>query len=228
MKKLFALLLLAASSTALNAQTLSLGTRLGPTAYLEADGLELIDPFVYQQGAITPEVFARYQGKKCWVFEASLAAPTSLYYEDRVSAVGFNWQNGQQITHSHYYELGLTVQYELTCPHAKKGAKSARLHYYIGASAIPTLVHDRADVYSDTNPEASVMTIVRNDFQIWAGLNHMLTYDISRQWTLTAMGDFRYDLNEFIEGRQHAGSYPAASIGFRLGAAYRILEKKKK
>jgi hypothetical protein len=228
MKKLFILFLLAASSTATNAQTLSLGTRLGPTAYLDASGWMMPDPFVYEQGAITPELFARYQGKKRWVFEASLAAPTSLYYEERVSAVGFNWQNGLQVTHSHYYELGLTVQYEMTCPHSRKGAKPPRLHYYIGVSAIPTFVHDRADVYSDTNPEASVMTVVRNDFQIWAGLNHMLTYDISRQWTLTASGDFRCDLNEFIEGHEPAGSYPDASFGFRLGAAYRIWEKKKK
>jgi hypothetical protein len=229
MKRLFALFLFVAASPTLNAQVLSLGARLGPTAYLEESFSETLHPFDYQQGAITPELFARYQRKNRWAFEASLVAPTRLYYEERVSAVGAGWQHGLQVTHTHYYELGLTAQYELSCPHAKKGAKPLRLHYYMGASAVLALVHDRSEVYSDTNPEASVMTIVNNDFQVWGGLNHMLAYDISRNWTLTAIGDFRVNLDYLVSFRHsYIADYPDASIGFRVGAAYRISKNKKK
>jgi len=227
MKLFVATILFVAIAPALNAQTLDGGFRIGPTAFMEVNrGMARI-PFEYQQGAITPELFVRYQGKSHWVFEASLAAPTRLYYEERVTAIGASWQHGLQITKSHQYELGLAAQYELSCRHAKKTAKQSRFHYYMGISATAVLVNDRSEVYEEGYPESSVMSIVANDFQLWGGSNHTLTYELTKHWTVLATGDTRFNLNRLTGvGYSYGGSYPAASIGFRLGAAYRIWEKK--
>jgi hypothetical protein len=227
MKKLFAAILFVLISPTLHAQMLSAGLRLGPTAFVDVSRRGTEMPFEFQQGAVTSELFARYQLKRRWAFEATLSASTRLHTEERVSAIDATWSHGIEETNTYYYELGVAAQYELTCRHMKKPPKPSRFHYYIGISAGAVLAADRSEVYPDGQPEVSVMSIVSNDFQLWGGFNHMLSYDFSTHWTLMAKGDFRANLNSLTGiGYRAGGNYPDASIGFRLGAAYRIWKKK--
>jgi hypothetical protein len=227
MKKLFAAILFVLISPTLHAQVLSAGLRLGPTAFLEVSGRGTVMPFEFQQGAITSELFARYQLKRRWAFEATLSAATRLHTEERVSAIDAAWSTGVEETNTYYYELGLAAQYELTCRHAKKPAKPSRFHYYFGISAGAVLAAGRSEVYADGQPAVSVMSIVVNDFQLWGGFNHTLSYDLSKHLSLMAKADFRVNLNSLTGiGDSSVDNYPDASAGFRLGAAYHIWKKR--
>ncbi len=225
MKHFFATLAFAVAFSGLHAQSLGVGARVGATSFLEYSGVGPARPFDYLQSSVTPEVFMRYRAKKHWAFEASLEA-SRLHREESVEAIDAPWHYAHGVINTNMYGLGLGAQYEVACHHRGREAAPRRFHYYIGISVHGVLAHEVENIYPVETPDKAVLTIVRNDWQLWGGITHTFSYDLDKRISLIGTFDTRLNL-----GRAFFNCYgneaPAASAGLRLGAAFRLSGSRK-
>lgn len=225
MKKILTLIISGLAFLQADAQDLSGGFRTGASKWMDKDnscGIKRMD-----NGNLTwdKEFFIRYQASEKVVLEAGMGhyAYKATYREPEnfipAHAEGSFYISSER---SQNLEWNLSAQYDMTCAGLQAACPLLkRIKSYAGVVLTPTLSRNTITEARVGDAEGYTRESSRDQWSLWTGLTHTLTYELCNQLYLSSAVRLQIDPNRFFDASAQLPDRNTR-LGLQLGVGYNI------